>query len=84
MLKSTADEPWYAALPAPQATAHSIPRTHLLSWLQRDKVAGKDFVLVDLRRTDYEVNPSIQDKAFHEKYPYEIAHKGFALTSEPL
>lgn len=26
----------------------------LLSWMNERKVAGKDFVLVDLRRTDYE------------------------------
>jgi hypothetical protein len=62
MSKPATDEPWYAALPAPQTTPHSIPRTHLLSWLQKGKVAGRDFVLVDLRRTDYEVSPSIQER----------------------
>jgi hypothetical protein len=52
--RMTAEQSWYAALPAPKTTARSIIRTHLLSWLKKDKVAGKDFILVDLRRTDFE------------------------------
>ena len=32
-----------------------MTRETLLSWMQEGKVAGKDFVLVDLRRTDFEV-----------------------------
>lgn len=56
MSQFKAEEPWYAALPLPKTTARSIPRSHLLSWLKKDKEAGKDFVLVDLRRTDHEVN----------------------------
>lgn len=31
-----------------------MTRETLLSWMQEGKVAGKDFVLVDLRRTDFE------------------------------
>jgi hypothetical protein len=54
--KLKAEETWYAALPAPKTTAPSVSRNHLLSWLKKDKVPGKDFVLVDLRRMDYEVS----------------------------
>jgi arsenical-resistance protein 2 len=49
-------KPWYAAYPAPQITASSVTRETLLSWMKEGKRAGKDFVLVDLRRTDYEVS----------------------------
>jgi hypothetical protein len=49
-------KPWYTAYPTPQITASSVTRETLLSWMKDGKRAGKDFVLVDLRRTDYEVS----------------------------
>ena len=49
------ERPWYAAYPAPQTSAPSITRETLLSWIKDGKRPGKDLVLVDLRRTDYEV-----------------------------
>jgi len=52
--KPQAEAPWHAAYPAPKTTASSLTREVLLSWMQTGKVAGKDFVLVDLRRADYE------------------------------
>ncbi|MCJ1409510.1 hypothetical protein MMC19_003591 [Ptychographa xylographoides] len=48
------EKPWHAAYPAPKTTAAVITRESLLSWMLEGKVAGKDFVLVDLRRTDFE------------------------------
>jgi hypothetical protein len=54
-----AEKPWHAAYPAPKTTAAVITRESLLSWMLEGKVAGKDFVLVDLRRTDFEVRPSV-------------------------
>ncbi|KAJ5185425.1 hypothetical protein N7491_006707 [Penicillium cf. griseofulvum] len=50
----SAELPWHAAYPAPRGTAPSISREELLQWIREGKQAGKDFVLVDLRRTDYE------------------------------
>lgn len=47
--------PWHAAYPAPNAVAPSLLRHELLQWFQDGKKAGKDFVLVDVRRTDFEV-----------------------------
>jgi hypothetical protein len=54
-LQVEADKPWYTVYPAPQTSASSITRETLLSWMKDGKRAGKDFVLVDLRRTDYAV-----------------------------
>jgi len=48
------EKSWHAAYPAPKTTAAVMTRETLLSWMQEGKVAGKDFVLVDLRRTDFE------------------------------
>ncbi|EHL03185.1 hypothetical protein M7I_0695 [Glarea lozoyensis 74030] len=48
------EKPWHAAYPAPKTTAAVITRDKLLSWLNQGLVAGVDFVLVDLRRTDFE------------------------------
>jgi arsenical-resistance protein 2 len=47
--------PWHAAYPAPKSVAASLPRHKLLQWFHDGKKAGKDFVLVDVRRTDFEV-----------------------------
>ncbi|PQE10391.1 arsenate reductase (Arc2) protein [Rutstroemia sp. NJR-2017a WRK4] len=52
--ESAAEKPWHAAYPAPKSTAAVITRESLLSWMQEGKLAGKNFVLVDLRRTDFE------------------------------
>ena len=54
-LKIQADKPWYTAYPPPQTSASSITHETLLLWIKAGKRAGKDFVLVDLRRTDFEV-----------------------------
>ncbi|CRL19553.1 Rhodanese-like [Penicillium camemberti] len=50
----SAELPWHAAYPAPRGAASSISREELLQWIREGKQAGKDFLLVDLRRTDYE------------------------------
>lgn len=48
--------PWHAAYPPPRAIAGAISHVELLRWFKEGKRIGKDFVLVDLRRTDFEVN----------------------------
>ncbi|KAL4939630.1 hypothetical protein BDV06DRAFT_230914 [Aspergillus oleicola] len=54
----TTDQPWHASFPAPITDPHALPAQTLLSWLQKDKPEsrkiGVDFLLVDLRRTDFE------------------------------
>lgn len=48
--------PWHAAYPAPKTEAPSITRDAVLKMLRNGhNAAGKDFVLVDLRRADHEV-----------------------------
>lgn len=51
----SSEAPWHAAFPAPKSVAPSISREEFLQWIREGKQAGKDFVLVDLRRNDYEV-----------------------------
>lgn len=55
-----APAPWYAAFPEPKTSPIGwIPREEVLAMLKDDSlVPGKDYVLVDLRRTDFEVRPS--------------------------
>ncbi|KKA20397.1 Uncharacterized protein T310_5559 [Rasamsonia emersonii CBS 393.64] len=57
----TAQVPWYAAYPPPRNVAPSLSREELLQWFQDErKRVGKDFVLVDLRRSDFEtINTSV-------------------------
>lgn len=48
------EAPWHAAFPAPKSSPEPVSKEELLAWLKDGKEGGKDFVLVDLRRTDYE------------------------------
>lgn len=49
--------PWYAAYPPPRhSTYPSISRVEVLQLFRDGKAAGRDFILIDLRRTDHEVN----------------------------
>lgn len=54
---ANASPPWHAAYPSPkQANPPAIARQDVLELLRSGtKVAGKDCVLVDLRRNDHEV-----------------------------
>lgn len=47
---------WYEAYPAPKSEAVGISQSELLAMLEDGKEAGKDFVLVDLRRNDHAVS----------------------------
>jgi arsenical-resistance protein 2 len=50
---------WYEAYPVARTQpAPSIQRSRLLELLKQGQVPGKDFILVDLRRTDFEVGPN--------------------------
>ena len=50
------ESPWYAAYPAPKHTdPASIHQTELLQWFHDWQKPGLDFVIVDLRRMDYNV-----------------------------
>ncbi|OAA68219.1 Rhodanese-like protein [Niveomyces insectorum RCEF 264] len=50
-----APPPWHAAYPAPKLLAAAISREAVLGMLNGSKdTAGRDFVLVDLRRNDHE------------------------------
>ncbi|KAG0633281.1 Rhodanese-like domain-containing protein [Tuber brumale] len=48
-------QPWHAAYPKPISEAVFLPRSTVLEWFSsNDKLPGKHFVLVDLRRNDHE------------------------------
>jgi hypothetical protein len=51
----TEEQPWHATFPSPKSVATPVSREQMRSWLTEGKVPGKDFVLVDLRRNDYNV-----------------------------
>ncbi|KAK9367920.1 Rhodanese-like domain-containing protein [Lipomyces kononenkoae] len=51
---SQAEKPWYAAYPEAVTTPTPISRQELLQAFREGKMPGRDFVLVDLRRTDHE------------------------------
>jgi hypothetical protein len=55
-VKDEQAKPWYAAYPVQRNAASTVTREALLSWMEKGKVSGKDFILVDLRRTDFEVS----------------------------
>jgi arsenical-resistance protein 2 len=54
---ATTEQSWHTAYPSPRTTTpKSISCEDLLQCLQAGQQAGNDFLLVDLRRTDFEVN----------------------------
>lgn len=63
-----AEAPWHAAFPAPEIVARSVSREEVLQWLREGKT---DFVLVDVRRMDFEVGLALGFCCFssssHEK-----------------
>ncbi|KAK4186198.1 Rhodanese-like domain-containing protein [Podospora australis] len=52
--ETPAAAPWHAAYPAPKAEAVFIPRGEVLAMLKSSPLGKRDFVLVDLRRNDFE------------------------------
>ncbi|OQE25153.1 hypothetical protein PENSTE_c006G01740 [Penicillium steckii] len=46
-------QPWHAAYPTPTSQAAALPRQEVLQWLEGDRVNGKDFLLIDVRRDDF-------------------------------
>ncbi|KAL2170376.1 hypothetical protein VTG60DRAFT_4962 [Thermothelomyces hinnuleus] len=49
-----APAPWYAAYPAPKSEVVTISREEVLEMLKTTPLEKRDFVLVDLRRNDFE------------------------------
>ena len=45
--------PWHAAYPAPKSQPPSMTREAVLEMMASD-AAGKDYILIDLRRADHE------------------------------
>lgn len=54
--------PWHAAFPSPnRQEPETITRGELLKMMKEDEsVAGKDYLLVDLRGTDHQVGYSLE------------------------
>ena len=48
--------PWYAAYPAPKSEVATISREEVLDLLKAGEAEKREFVLVDLRRNDFEVS----------------------------
>jgi hypothetical protein len=56
MAETSNSAPWHAAYPAPRnKDPDSISRAVLLQRLEAGEKPGVDFLLIDLRRTDHEV-----------------------------
>ncbi|KAJ5085554.1 hypothetical protein N7532_010325 [Penicillium argentinense] len=47
-------QPWHTAYPTPKSQAATLPRQEVLGWLRGEKVVGRDFLLIDVRRDDFE------------------------------
>lgn len=60
MTSTDAATPWHAAYPPPlNKTPTAMTRQEVLEVMKDSKnIAGKNYVLIDLRRTDHEVAPT--------------------------
>jgi hypothetical protein len=63
MFTETGDQeetPWQANFPPPRTTKPgAITREDLLARFEAGQKGGRDFLLVDVRRTDHEVSPRV-------------------------
>lgn len=60
-----AEKPWHEAYPQPRNTSpNHITREDLLSRLQTGQEAGRDLLLIDLRRNDHEVSSLIRSPGY--------------------
>jgi len=55
-LQQLAEKSWHSAFPEPASQPITLSRDDLKHMIERGKIPGKDFLLIDLRRTDYEVS----------------------------
>ena len=50
--------PWYKTLPSPQATVRVLQPEEVAALIEdQSKVAGKDYIVIDVRRNDFTVHP---------------------------
>jgi hypothetical protein len=60
MAETSNSAPWHAAYPSPRnKDPDSISRADLLQRLEAGQKPGVDFLLIDLRRTDHEVQSTL-------------------------
>jgi hypothetical protein len=56
IMETDATNPWYSAYPSPRnVTPKHVTRAELLQRMQMGQKSGRDFLLIDLRGTDHEV-----------------------------
>lgn len=56
-----AELPWHAALPAPRSTPSKMTCDELAQWIRgQDGQNKKEWLVVDVRRTDFEVSVEFQ------------------------
>jgi hypothetical protein len=54
------EQPWYSAYPAPRSENQTITAAAVLELLKAGSPSEQRFVLVDVRRADFEVREPIQ------------------------
>ena len=58
--KTANSKPWFEAYPEPSTKAPpTISRQELLKWINEGKLAGKDYVVVDVRGKDHVVHAAL-------------------------
>lgn len=51
------EKPWHAAFPSPTSTPARVEAEELKQWMEEKiELDGRDWVVVDVRRTDFEVS----------------------------
>ena len=55
--------PWYSHFPSPRSKPESITHDAVAKLIQDpEKIAGEDYIIVDVRRTDFDVLPLFSAK----------------------
>lgn len=57
------EKPWHAAFPAPVSTPEQVEAEVLKQQMDEQPASERDFIVVDVRRTDFEVRRATASQA---------------------
>jgi hypothetical protein len=58
-MPSEGQQPWHSAFPTPSFDSKRISAAELVT-IMKEKVSGEDYIIVDVRRTDFEVRDDLE------------------------
>ena len=65
--------PWYDAYPTPSTILPTVSREQVLAWINQGNIPGKDFVVIDVTRSDHTVRTYEYAISLTDSFPSDIS-----------